>query len=367
MKRLALAAAVLGALAAPALAHAAAPPIARPNPVTYPIRLDYDNPLPGSLAPLAKGVIMAATRDQTYLAYEKQDDLGGFVPAEVGRLNLTGGGHDVLSPGTHKAQIPLFQQSAGGKISSFTFTGTPSGRTPPPDNGNGFPPPPPPTPGNTVPPANQGFGGKPGGASQQHGQGTTTTTGGTTTTPGGTTTTTRPPPPATTTTTTTATGTTTTGTTTTTGGGGGGGGGGGCSGGSCAPGSCGVPGLQIDSAPPGCVMVLTNAAPGDSISEVMTITNTSDTPYTVSLKAEGANNNHLWQDLQMAVWNTTGSPPPVFPSLVSWMSGFHSGFIPILNPGDVVSVQIELYLPTTAGNADQGKTAVIALHWHAQG
>ena len=99
----------------------------------------------------------------------------------------------------------------------------------------------------------------------------------------------------------------------------------------------------------------------------MTITNTSDTPYTVSLEATGANNNHLWQDLQMAVWDTSGAPPPVFPSLVSWMGGFYSGFIPILNPGDVVQVEIELFLPTTAGNADQGKTAVVAFSWHAQG
>ena len=57
MKRVAVLAVVLGALAAPALAHAAAPPIARPDPVLYPVRLDYTNPLPGTLAPLEHGVI----------------------------------------------------------------------------------------------------------------------------------------------------------------------------------------------------------------------------------------------------------------------------------------------------------------------
>ena len=41
MRRVALGLALLGALAAPAFAHAATPQIARPNPVTYPIRLDY--------------------------------------------------------------------------------------------------------------------------------------------------------------------------------------------------------------------------------------------------------------------------------------------------------------------------------------
>lgn len=382
MKRLAALAASLGALAVPALAHAATPPIARPNPVVYPVRLDYAAPLPGpdgkptTLAPLSQEVILAATRDQAYLAFERQDDLGGFTPAPIGKLALSSGGRDVLSPGRHKPQIPLFQQAAGGKVSSFTFTGgPPSGPTPPPDNGNGAPPPPPPTPGNTVPPANQGFGGRPG--ANAAGSGSTATrptggSGGTTTT--ATTTTTKPPPPTTTSTvptttaaTTTSTTTTTTTTTTTGGGGGGSGGGGGCSGGSCASGSCGAPGIQIDSAPPGCVIAISNAAPGDSASEVMTITNTSDTPYTLSLKATGANDNHLWQDLQMAVWDTSGAPPPVFPTLVSWMSGFHSGFVPTLNPGDVRHVEIELFLPTTAGNADQGKSAVIAFVWHAQG
>jgi hypothetical protein len=370
VKRIVVLAVALGALAAPALAHAA-PPIARPNPVTYPLRLDYADPLPGldgspaTLAPLEQGVIMAATRDQRFLAFEKLDDLGGFVPARVGTLTLTSGGRNVLPPGTHGPQIPLFQQAAGGAVSSFTFTGSPpSGQTPPPDNGNGAPsppPPPPPSPGNIPPPANQGFGGQPGGGSNGSGSTTTTTTGA----HGGTTTTTKKPPapPPTTTTTT----TTTAPTSTTSGGGGGGGrgGGSGCSGGSCAAGSCGVPGIQVDSAPPGCVIIFTKAAPGDSVSEIMTITNTTGAPYTLAFRATGPNNNHLWQDLQMDVFDPLIGPSSPLPALQSWLGSFHN--LTTLAAGASAQYEIELYLPTTAGNADQGKSAVIAFEWNATG
>jgi hypothetical protein len=372
MRSFATLAVAVAALAAPALAHAAAPPIARPNPVTYPIRLDYQAPLsepdgsPATLTPLEHSVIMAAVRDQAFLAFEKLDDLGGFVPAAVGKLTLTTGGHDVLSPGIHTPQIPLFETAGGGTVSSFTFTGTPpSGPTPPPDNGTGSPqPPPPPNPGNLPPPANQGFGGQPGGSQQAPGGGSTTTSSTTTTTAGGTTTTTKKPPPTTTGGTTTTTGATATITTVTGGGGGGGGGGGsGCSGGSCAAGSCGTPGIQIDSAPPGCVISISNAAPGDSVSEVMTITNTTGSPYTLSFRAVGPNDNHLWQDLQMDVYDPLVGPSSPMPPLQSWLGSFH--VLTTLNPGATVKYGIELYLPTTAGNVDQGKSAVVTFDWSA--
>lgn len=390
MRRLVVLVSALGALAVPALAHAAPPPIQRPNPAVYPVTLDYTNPLPGSggapatLALLERGVIVAATTDTAYLAFEKQGDLGGFVPASIGELALSGGGRNVLLPGTHKTQIPLFSQAAGGKISSFTFTGTnPLGGNQPPDNGGqtipgiGVPtPPPPPTGSNTVPPANQGFGGRPGGNSS--GGGTTTTPPTTTTTGGGGGTTTRPKPPPTTTTTgtttttattaTTSTGTTTTTATTTTTGGGGGGGGGGsssaCTGGSCAAGSCGVAGIQVDSTAAGCTISIANAAPGDSISEIWTITNTTGAAYTLSIKA-AATNNHLTQDLQLGVWDITGSAPVNLPPLTSWLSGYSS--LTTLTAGQTVQYETELFLPTTAGNADQNKTVSITFHWHAQG
>lgn len=371
MKRLAVLGIALGALAAPALAHAAAPPIARPNPVVYPVRLDYADPLPGpdgmpaALAPLGHGVTVAATRDQAYLAYRRRDDLGGFVPAPIGELALSSGGRDVLSSGVRRPQIPLFQRAAGGEISSFTFgASSPSNPTPAPDNGNGagVQPPPPPTPGSTVPPANQGFGGR-----ADSGSGSSTTTsrpGGTTTT----TTTSAPATPAATSTTTTAATTTTTTSGEYGGGGRGGAGGGrgsGCSGGSCASGSCGTPGIQIDSAPPGCVLAISTAAPGDSVSEVVTITNTSDTTYTLELRALGADNNHLWQDLQMDVFDPGIGPVSPLPPLQSWLGSFH--VLTTLAPGQTVQYGIELYLPTTAGNADQNKSAVIAFDWKAVG
>lgn len=373
MKRLAVLAAVASALAAPALAHATAPPpIARPNPVTYPIRLDYVDPLLGadgttaSLAPLEQGIDMAATRDSAFLRYQRIDDLGGFMPATVGSLALTSGGHDVLSPGRHASQIPLFSVAAGGAIDSFTFTGSPpSGPTPPPDNGNnpGISPPPPPSPENIPPPANQGFGGPPGGGHSGGGGGTTTTTttgGGHR---GGGTTTTTTQPPTTTTVVTTTVATTTT-TNTPGGSGGGGGGGSGCSGGTCAAGACGVAGLSIDSSIPGCTLTISSATPGDSATETFTIQNTSGSAYTLSFMAGGANNNHLWQDLQMDLYDPSGgAPTPPLPMLTSWLGSFH--VLTPLNPGQTVQYVVELYLPTTAGNADMGKTAVVDFTWSA--
>jgi hypothetical protein len=378
VRHLAVLATVVGALLAPALAHAAAPPIARPNPAVYPVRLDYETPLLGSngsaatLAPLGHGVIVASTRDRAYLAYERRDDLGGFVAAPIGQFALSSGGRDLLLPGQRAAQIPLFSQAAGGAIASFTFTGPIPNPPVPPDNGKqpvpriGPPPPVPPPGGNPGSPANQGFGGRPGGSGG--GGGTTKTGGGTTTTTGG--------RPGTTTTGTTTTATTTQATTATTvetttaGGGSGSGGGGasgrsGCTGGSCAAGSCGVPGIQVDSTAPGCIIGVSGALPGDSISETFTITNTTGAPFVLSVGAEALPSNHLSGDLQMGVWDASGPPPGVLPPLTSWLAGF----IPLttLNAGQSVQYVVELYLPTTAGNADQGKIVSVSFRWQAQG
>jgi hypothetical protein len=126
-----------------------------------------------------------------------------------------------------------------------------------------------------------------------------------------------------------------------------------------------MPGIQIDSAPPGCVIAISNAVPGDSVSEVMTITNTSDTTYTLGFRALGANDNHLWQDLEMDVFDPSLGPASPLPPLQSWLGGFHA--LTTLAPGQTVQYGIEIYLPTTAGNADQNKSAVVTFDWQAVG
>jgi hypothetical protein len=365
VKRLAVLGTVLGALAAPALAQAA-PSVARPNPALVGIRLDYVNalPAPGILQPLGQSVIVAATDDAAFLRFRQLDDLGGFMPAPVGKLALSSGGRDI-HPHTFAPEIPLFAHAAGDQVSSFLAGNSQASTTP--DNGTrpvpglGVPtPPPPPTASNTTPPANQGFGGAPGGNGGGGATGTTTTT------------TTRAAPPTTTTTTTTpttavtATTTSTISTTTTqaASAGGGGGGGGGLTGGS-GSGDCGTPGLQIVSNPAGCVVSMASGAPGSSVSEVMTITNTSSSVYTVSLKAEGANNNHLWSDLEMGVYPEFTPPPSPLPPLAYWIAQFND--LTTLNPGQTIAYVIVLYLPTTAGNQDMGKSAAITFHWRATG
>ena len=367
-RRAVLLGAVLAALAAPGLAHATAPTIARPNPVTYPVRLDYVDALTGAggttadMAPLDQGVIAASVSDTVHLHYLRVDDLGGFVPAAVGAMALRGG-RNVISHGIRPSEIPLFSTSAGGEVLSFTFAWAPPGGATRPDNGNnpGTTPPPPPTPGNVPPPANQGFGGRPSGGGGSGSQ-TTTTTGGHGGGIGGvtvpTTTTTATTPPATTVTTTAGT---------TSGGGGGGSGGGtgaGCSGGTCSAGACGSPGLQVDSNIAGCTITIAAASPGDSATETFTIQNTSGSPYALSFMASGANNNHLWQDLEMDVYDPSGgAPTPPLPPLTSWLGSAHA--LTTLNPGQTVQYVVELYLPTSAGNADQGKSAMIDFTWTA--
>jgi hypothetical protein len=98
----------------------------------------------------------------------------------------------------------------------------------------------------------------------------------------------------------------------------------------------------------------------------MTITNTTGASYDLSIKATGPNNNHIWHDLQMDVYDASGpAPSPPLPLLSNWLNTFH--VLTTLTPGQTVQYVIELFLPTTAGNADMGKSAVIAFTWHAQG
>lgn len=364
------------ALTAPALAQAG---VAHPNPAFISPQVDYVGPLRGAngqvatLAPLETAVTDQAVRDQAWLGYLKRDDLGGFLPAPVGQFALSSGGRVVVGAGGKLSEIPQLAQAASGDVQSYAFVPG-GGKAPPADNGRGSvpglgvpTPPPPPSNSNTTPPPNQGFGGRPAPppvttTTKPAGPGTTTTSPGTTTAP--TTTKPKPPPPpptttvpTTTPTTPTTTPTTTTTTTTTSSGGGGGGG-------SPPPVyACGTIGLSITSDLANCRIYAINQAPGDSTIEHVTIRNDSGEPFTLSLKASGTT-NRLWNDLQMGVWEQGTPAPSPLPALLLWTAGYNN--LTTLQPGQSITYVIELALPASAGNADQGLAAVIDFTWHAQ-
>jgi hypothetical protein len=331
------------------------------------VRLEYVEPLtdadgkPVTLAPLREDVIPAALSDQQRLAYRTRDDLGGFTPAEVGRRATSGGGVSLVGRSA-QAEIPKLAEAGGGNVTSFAPLG--SGSTPPeggtpPDNGGGpvpglGTPAPflPPTNDNVVPPPNQGFGGKPAPPPPPP-----TTTPTIPTVPPPTTTTT----PTTTTAPTTTAPTTTAPTTTTT------------------PGpapppagplppapagpSCGTTGLTIVSDHATCRIYAVNMAPGDSASEVLTLRNDTDLPFTLSLRATGTP-NRLWNDLRLGVWEAGTAPPQPLPPLLWWTT--QASTLAILQPGESIRYRIELFLPTSAGNEDQALAAVVDFVWRAQ-
>ncbi len=323
--RVTLAVAAAASLALPGLAHAA--PVQRPNPIFVSPVVDYVSPIQSSsggvaqLPPLEPAVIQQAVGDQDYLSYQRRDDLGGFVPAPIGQLALSSGGRNVVGAGAPNSQIPQFAQAASGSVQSFAFTGGPS--TTPPQNGTnpvpglGTPPPvTPPTNTNTVPPPNQGFGGNPP---------PPTTTTSTTTRPRPPTTTSPPPPP---------------------------------------PSSCGTIGLSIVVDKADCRIYAVNMAPGDSASERVTITNQADQAFTLSLRALGTQ-NRLWNGLQMGVWQVGTAAPSPLPALLLWTT--QQNPLTTLQPGQSITYEIELYLPPTAGNDDQGLAATIDFNWEATG
>lgn len=366
---------------APSLARASG--VAHPNPAFVSPQVDYVGPLHApdgtvaSLAPLDPSVTEQAVRDQAWLAYQRRDDLGGFLPAPVGAFALSSGGRLIVGAGGRASELPQFAQAASGDVRSFAFVNGPK-TVPPPDNGKtplpglGVPPvTPPPTNTNTTPPPNQGFGGgpaptpvttttTPGGG----GPGTTTTRPRTTPT---TTTTPKPPPPTTPTTTTTPEPPTTTPTTTTT----------------PAtvpattttrttpsqppqppqPASCGTIGLSLTSDLADCRIYAINQAPGDSTTEHVTIRNDSDQPFRLSLQATGTT-NQLWNDLQLGVWEQGTPAPSPLPALLWWT--LQENQLATLQPGESIRLVIELALPASAGNDDQGLAAVIDFHWHAE-
>jgi hypothetical protein len=382
MRRVVGLAGVAGALlvAAPAALAAGPPPIQRPNPALAATRVDYVNPIVDAdghvhtLAPLLQTVMAEAVSDQRYLSYQQRDDLGGFVPAPVGGSAASTGGRPIVGIRTKTAEIPRYAAAVDGTIRSFAFVGGPPEAGGTPDNGQqpvpglGVPPTaPPPSNTNTVPPPNQGFGGAP----SPPGTTTTTAPAPATTEP---TTPTSPAAPTTTTTTTRPAPTTTTATTTTT----------------TSPAatttaatsaaeppppeppaattatgaSCGTTGLSITSDHDTCRINATNMAPGGAASEVMTIRNDSDSTFTLSVRAVGTP-NRLWDELTLGIWAVGTAAPTPLPPLLWWTA--QDNAIGTLRPGQTVSYNVVLYLPTSAGNDTQHTTAVIDLQWSARG
>jgi hypothetical protein len=105
-------------------------------------------------------------------------------------------------------------------------------------------------------------------------------------------------------------------------------------------------------------------APGDATTERLTITNTTDSAYTLSLRATGTR-NQLWNDLRMGVWEDGSPPPSPLPPLLDWTTQFND--LTTLRAGRSVTYLIQLYLPTSAGNADQSLAAIIDFVWRATG
>lgn len=367
------------ALAAPAIAHGA-PKIQRPNPLFVTLKLDYISPLPtptgigeAILTPLQFKTTNQAIRDLQFLKYGKIDDLGGYLPAEIGATFQKGGKR--LVGRSNKPEIPLYGVYERNLDRSYTWLhGIGTGPLTNEGGGAVFVPglgvPPvvaPPTNGNTTPPANQGFAGRPGGTvtttivttvqgttsqlvtTTSKGRTTTkkrTTTARTTTTSPGTTTSPQPPTVFTTTTTHTTTGSSPP------------------SPPPPPPTDCGTIDVSVTS-DLNCLFIITNAKPGDSIVENYTIINTGSAGYDLSLNITNDNppDNHLWNDLTMGVWETPGPAPNPFPPLNDWVPSFIT--LDHLNPGQTLHLRFDCLLPTTAGNVDMRLAAVMTLHFKA--
>jgi hypothetical protein len=298
------------------------PVLRRPNPLFVSLGLDYVNPIPAPgggyalLEPQTRPVINASVTDLKFLEYARHSDLGGFISAPLGwlaigtcrpKVNLS----DDPCPGvtiTGKlgpTQIDLYSRNqVSGRINSYTWLHG-LGRSKRSCAACGTLVFPGGLPNNTpLPPANQGFGGRTKKPRQ-------------------------PKPPV-------AVGTDT--------------------------GDCGTRGISIVSNLPKCRIYVVNQEPGDGTFEKMKITNTTSVPYILSLHATGTP-NRLWQDLEMGIWVQGQPVPSPLPQLRFWTAQYNE--IQVLQPGQVVHYLIELYLPLSAGNADQKLPAVIDFNWRA--
>jgi hypothetical protein len=104
--------------------------------------------------------------------------------------------------------------------------------------------------------------------------------------------------------------------------------------------------------------------PGDAATETVTVTNTSASTYTLSFKATGTHNS-LWDDLKLAIFEQGNPAPTPLPPLDDWTGQFND--LTTLAPGQSITYVIELALPLSAGNDDQGLAAIVHFVWHASG
>lgn len=113
-----------------------------------------------------------------------------------------------------------------------------------------------------------------------------------------------------------------------------------------------------------CEIHADNMAPGQGAVEHVKITNDSGDPFTLKIKVQGTQ-NAFWNELQLGIWEHNTPAPVPLPALLLWTT--QENTLTTLPAGDSIEYDIELALPSSAGNADQGKLATIELVWHAVG
>lgn len=104
-------------------------------------------------------------------------------------------------------------------------------------------------------------------------------------------------------------------------------------------------------------------APGGSATETVTVRNDSDQLFTLSLRAEGTT-NQLWNDLRFGVWQAGTAAPSPLPPLAFWRG--QDNDLGTLRPGESIRFELELFLPESASNVDQGLRADIDLIWRGR-
>lgn len=305
--------AVIAAAAVSAAGAPTTPVVQHPDPFLTNLTLDYTSPVsaPGggaaTFAPLGARAIDASVHDLGFLHYRSRGDWGGFLPAPVGWLAVETGGR-VIVGARQKAGLPLFASQADGSVQSFTYRHDVPSHDGAGNVGSGPVVPPPPAPPTAAPPSGNGcFGGCTAPPAHHQGHGLPIPNGG--------------------------------------------------------AGSCGTAGLAITSDRPHCRIFVVDRKPGDAGYEHVTVTNTSSSPYVLSLEAVGTPESTLSNDLELGIWRTGDASPDPLPPLRFWTTQYTP--LATLSPGTSVRLTLELRLPTAAGNGAQRLSAVVDFLWRA--